>query len=503
MSKNLLQKIRNTDNLPSLPTVAVEVLRLSRSDNASIDELVEVIQQDPALTGKILKTVNSALFSIPREIGSLKQAVSLLGLRSVKVMALSFSLVDTLRGAENKGFDFESYWRRSLSSAIAAKLIAKTVDPQQADEAFVAGLLCDLGMIAVWRCDPELYRSVFDACTKGNRSLVEVETEILGISHARLNRELLQSWSLPPTICLAVGAHHGEGLDLIPEHDLKFTRIIRSAAAIAGLFCRDVPSSELDHIKAECCEATGIDAVQLEEVLQALDQHVHQAASTLSLQVGQTIQYDQIQAEASAQLAQLSMQAEMERAESCRREQAAREQVNQLHDEKRAILEVASTDALTKIANRAAFDKRLDEEIDRARAKEHPLSLIMLDLDHFKQFNDTYGHQTGDMVLCHVAACVNDVVKHVGFAARYGGEEYAVIVAGKTAQEIREIADEIRRTIENRPVKLKDKVLQVTASLGAAYVQFPSPQITSEKIIRQADRNLYHAKHQGRNRIEM
>lgn len=108
-----------------------------------------------------------------------------------------------------------------------------------------------------------------------------------------------------------------------------------------------------------------------------------------------------------------------------------------------------------------------------------------------------------DMVLCHVADCVNDVVKHIGFATRYGGEEYAVIVAEKTGQEIREIADEIRRTIENRPVQLKDQVLRVTASLGAACVQFPSPQGTPEQIIRQADRNLYRAKHQGRNRVEM
>ncbi|MFC1782976.1 GGDEF domain-containing protein [Planctomycetota bacterium] len=107
------------------------------------------------------------------------------------------------------------------------------------------------------------------------------------------------------------------------------------------------------------------------------------------------------------------------------------------------------------------------------------------------------------MVLCHVAAFVDDVVKHIGFAARYGVEKYAVIVAGKTAQEIREIAQKIRRIIENHSVKLKDQVLRVTASLDAACVQFPSPQSTPEQIIRQADRNLYCAKHQGRNRVEM
>jgi len=95
----------------------------------------------------------------------------------------------------------------------------------------------------------------------------------------------------------------------------------------------------------------------------------------------------------------LSMQAEMDRMESSRRELEAKDEVCRLHDEKKVILEAASTDSLTKIANRAAFDKRLEEELDRAHAERHPLSLIMLDLDHFKLFNDTYGHQTGDEIL--------------------------------------------------------------------------------------------------------
>jgi len=503
MSEILLQKIRSADNLPSLPTVAVEVLRLSRTEDTSIKDLIKVIRKDPALTGKILKTVNSALFSIPRKIGSLKQAVGLLGLRSVKVMALSFSLVDILHDDKEEGFDFKTFWRRSLSSAAAARLIAQAVIPEQAEEAFVTGLLSDLAIVAAWRCVPELYEPVLGAWAADDRELMEIETEQIGVTHARLGRELLHTWSLPDKLCEAVGAHHGQGLDELPQESRKLAQVVYAAATIAGLFCQDIPSGKLDQVKEDCCSGTGIDEAKLEEILKTLDKRVRETASMFSVSVGETVDYSKIQAEASAQLAQLSMQAEMERRESSSRELEAKNEVSRLHDERKVILEAASTDSLTKIANRAAFDKRLEEELDRARAEKHPLSLIMMDLDHFKQFNDTYGHQTGDEVLRHVAMWLNDVLEHTGFAARYGGEEFVVIMAQKTAREIHALAEKIRCTIDSQSLKYQEQELHVTASLGAVCLTDHSLSVTSEELIEQADQKLYRAKHAGRNRVEM
>jgi len=504
-SEELLQKIRNTDNLPSLPLVAIEVLRLSRADadDVSFEELVEVIQKDPALTGKILRTVNSSLFSIPREIGSLKQAVCLLGLRSVKVIALSFSLIDALRHTETDDFDFETFWRRSLTCAAAARLLAQMVIPQQAEEAFVAGLLADLGIVAAWNCIPDLYRKVLAHGDKDPRQLAVIEAQQLGVTHAQMSRALLQSWHLPETLCNAVGAHHGAQIDELTGSSQKLAQIVYSAADVASLFCQDIPSNELDCIKQQCCQTTGISETKLEEILVTLDKHVRTTASMLSMKVGRTIDYAQIQAEASSHLARLSMQAEIERAESCRRELEVRTEVSRLHVEKKAILEVASTDGLTQIANRAAFDQRLAEELDRACGQQHSLSLIMLDLDNFKHFNDTYGHQAGDEILRHISACLNDVLRGVGFTARYGGEEFVVLVAQKTAETIGELAEEIRRTIESRLIRHGDQNLQVTASLGAACYDSLSPTVTPEQIIEQADRKLYQAKRAGRNRVEM
>src|SRR4029078_10488211 len=136
----MLEKVRQADNLPSLPAVAMQVLKMTQADDCSVAEIARVIQQDPALTGRLLKIVNSSLFGLSRKISSLPQATVVLGLRTVKVMVLSFSLVDTMQKRRPGGFDYAGYWRRSLTTAVASRLLAERVRRPLTDEAFVCGL---------------------------------------------------------------------------------------------------------------------------------------------------------------------------------------------------------------------------------------------------------------------------------------------------------------------------------------------------------------------------
>src|SRR5262249_43420860 len=143
-----------------------------------------------------------------------------------------------------------------------------------------------------------------------------------------------------------------------------------------------------------------------ESTLSALHTQVRDAARALGLDVEMTVDYATLQTESIAAIARLSMEAEADRSESARREEAARSEAQRLQQEKLAILEVASTDGLTKVANRAAFDRRIDEELTRAKLSGAPLALVMLDIDHFKTFNDTHGHRAGDEVLRTVAQTI-------------------------------------------------------------------------------------------------
>lgn len=461
-------------------------------------KIAEVVQQDPGLTAKILRVVNSSLYGMPREVSSLRQAMALLGLQAVKVLALSFSVTEAIHDTGEEEFDYQMFWRRSLTTSVAGRLLSRSVAPTVGEEVFVAGLLADAGMVAAWWCAAEEYRPVLQAW-EGGRNLTEVEAELLGVTHARIGEELLRQWNLPEELCLAVGAHHGEGIERLGGAAGEVARIVRAAAEIAAVFCGE--AHRLPQVKAWCVSQAGVDEAELESVLEDLDGCVKDAAQMLSLPIGGTVNYPQLQADAVVRLVQMSIEAMEEPRAVSPQERVGEGEASRLEGEMRRILEAASTDGLTGVANRAAFDQRLAEELEGALAGGRSLGLIMLDVDHFKRFNDTYGHRAGDEVLRGVAAALREVAEGVGFVARYGGEEFAVIVREGTKLRMRELAGEIRCAIESRLVVFEGSPLRVTASIGVACAEAGCGSITPKELIGAADQMLCQAKRGGRNRV--
>ena len=135
----IVERVRKAENLPALPGVVVEILRLVNRPTTPTAELVRLIERDPALTGRVLKVVNSSLFGMPRKITTIERATVLLGTRGLQVLVLSFSLADSLAARREDGFDFRSFWQRSLTTAAAARLVASQACPSLASEAFVSG----------------------------------------------------------------------------------------------------------------------------------------------------------------------------------------------------------------------------------------------------------------------------------------------------------------------------------------------------------------------------
>lgn len=163
---------------------------------------------------------------------------------------------------------------------------------------------------------------------------------------------------------------------------------------------------------------------------------------------------------------------------------------------------ISVTDGLTKIYNRRYFDETLANEFQRARREQHPLSVVLLDVDHFKLFNDHYGHQAGDDCLVKVASAVqSSVLRSADTVARYGGEEFVVILPNSTSEGALVIAEKIRQAIitEEIPHEQSSVAEYVTVSLGVA-TTVPDKDSQAEALVRLADQNLYRAKEEGRNR---
>lgn len=173
-----------------------------------------------------------------------------------------------------------------------------------------------------------------------------------------------------------------------------------------------------------------------------------------------------------------------------------------VQEKNRQLQEMANKDGLTGLYNHRYFHEQLSKDFLRARRYHESLSCVLLDIDYFKKFNDTHGHQTGDVVLSTLGRVIEESIRDSDLAARYGGEEFAIVLYYTDGPTAYQVAERLRQKVQDHEVHDKDNALHVTISVGVA--TFPSQQIhDSKELIECADKALYQAKENGRNRVEV
>lgn len=325
---------------------------------------------------------------------------------------------------------------------------------------------------------------------------------------ARTALESLRKHRVPPTpINYSVWFAHHAG------HSPPLSR------AIQGLERRGEPIDEARHL--ELAERFLARSAQLERI-QDLVRSADDAVNTIAREVGgfrrdaaaygatldgaaSTLAGAERIEELSRLVADLQSGTESmrRRAEALETELARRDlELRELRDQLARAEEAIGSDPLTGIGNRRLFDKALHRMASQARERGEPLSLLMIDIDHFKRFNDTHGHPVGDQVLKLVAAKLAEKATSPRLAARYGGEEFAILLPGLDLAESVRLAEQIRSEIATREVVLKAEGRRlgvVTLSIGAASLESGEPV---EAFVARADAALYRAKSGGRNRVE-
>lgn len=269
MSQGNLEKvIHRVGELPAMPEVATEVIRLTDDPGVDIGEVGEVIQQDPALTAKLLQVSNSAYYGMRQVVGTVKLALVILGVSEVRNIVLALSVFDAFGGkGKVEELTRDGFWNHSFRVGAIAKRLGSHFELSFQGEDFVAGLLHDIGKLVLWNQLEEEYQDIYHASKQDGADLYALELDALGFDHADAGAALLRYWDMPETLADAVAYHHARDDRALTEAiDPKLAALVRVANLAALDDWSDDPSVTLRSCEDE--EAWAL----LEEFKEALDE---------------------------------------------------------------------------------------------------------------------------------------------------------------------------------------------------------------------------------------
>ncbi|QEG14979.1 HDOD domain-containing protein [Gimesia maris] len=263
--------VQRLDRLHSAPKVAQQILQLTRDPESRIDDIVRCIEHDPGLAAKILQVVNSSKYGVSRQITSIKHAVSYLGKDAIRMLTVSFSMVESLT-KRSKGRIFVDYWQRALTIASISSHLANHHKCLKNDEAYTAGLLADVGILVFSQVEREQYSLIYESYPHGEQ-LVKGEQRYFGFDHALLGSRLLDHWALPTEMVTAIEQHHGDG-----QHGDPLGMAIRTGSLLAGSVWN---RSSDEYLEAEEILQTyfDLDEDQVEAMIESCKQDITESAA--------------------------------------------------------------------------------------------------------------------------------------------------------------------------------------------------------------------------------
>ena len=232
---NIARLIDNQiDQLPALPTTVMKVLEVCKDPNLKAADLNRVISLDPVLTGAVLKLINSAYYSLAEKVTSIVRAIIMLGINTVKNLAISTAVLDKMEKSGTIGvLNMEGYWRHCIGVGVTAKKIGMKIgiDLKEVEEYFIAGLLHDIGKIVLNKALPDHYLKVIQKSDMESADLIDCESEIIGTNHIEIGKKICERWKFTKELYEAIVFHHN------PLECSKETKNLVYAVYTANLWC--------------------------------------------------------------------------------------------------------------------------------------------------------------------------------------------------------------------------------------------------------------------------
>ncbi|MEQ8770900.1 MAG: HDOD domain-containing protein [Phycisphaerales bacterium] len=399
MDQQLLDKVLACPTLPSLPAVALRVIELTNNPDVSIDELAKAIRFDQALSARILRTVNSSYYGLRERCTTIHKALLLLGMRPVKSLVLGFSLIDAVDEDDgHTGFNYREYWRRALYTAIGAREIARLTDAAEPDEAFLAGMLQDVGMIALHEALGELYDAVLAETGGDHAKLCRSELEHFEIQHPDVGAMLAEQWNFPAELTVPIRFH--ERPTAAPGHAADLTRCVAMGGAIHDALTEDDPTPALRRLYTRCKQWFNLTPSAVDDIIKTVADSARDVSRMFHLDTGARADATRILAAAEKQLVDLS------RADP--RTTYAGEELA------KTFAGAGEYDPLTGAIGPAGFDQAVRAAFGHARQGEMALTVVQVKVDRCEQLTDEHGEVARDELTIGMAAILHQHFEPLG-----------------------------------------------------------------------------------------
>jgi diguanylate cyclase (GGDEF)-like protein len=500
--KELLESMARHPNAPVFPSLAIRILDLASQRDYDAAQLRTLVESEPVLAGRVLKIINSPFFGLPRPIGAIGRAIQLLGAKPLRSLVLGYSLASLQRESRLNSFVRE-YWTSSITGGVIARELAIRLGRPEPEDDFAAALMRDIGSLFLDRVHGGAYEALRneagDSWWEKQNSLEEAR---LGIHHAEASAFYLERLNLPATMIEAVRLHHaaieeiGDGLGLV---DAEGVTIIRAATQAAGAFLsRD--QRRMDEAFDRFCREFGFSPSECNDFFDTVGAKVESMAEELGSPVSDLC-FHQAARRATDVLAEIAMESTVESEQSQLRAVQSREEAIRWRRTAYRLRRQSTRDSLTGVYNRAHFEEMLVTEFKRAQRRASVLGLIFLDLDQFKMINDTFGHPFGDRVLQAIARHIRQSTRPSDLVARYGGDEFCVIVTDIPSCGLESLAERLLADIRQLTVSHGRVSKRVEASIGAVCCLPRRSETTFEQFLVASDEAMYAAKNNGKNKV--
>jgi diguanylate cyclase (GGDEF)-like protein len=487
----------------SSPQATLRLYLASLDDLVTTDKLLELAGLEPVFAVELLRAGNAASHGRAGGVNSLREAIAVIGLRGLQRLALAHAARTATAQLNLPRPLLDTFWWQSVVRAATCATLARGLDLDP-ENAFAVGLLQDLGLFALLHSKPDRMGGwpwLFQVDDAGR---VRLEREFFGVDHAACFAVLGRAWGLPPLIVDAIAAHHdAKAIAALPRSVAAYARLASAADVVArhtSVAVHPVGAPALgDVVRAQF---PGIGPRDVEGLVAELPRCADETALALGITrpAGTS---DELARSALRELVERG-EREAERLRVLQRQ--FEERASAANDLRRAQAELekkAYCDPLTGIGNRRTFDEAIERFTAESSRSGSPLSLVVVDVDHFKAVNDRFGHAFGDSVLRAVAEVLVRCTRATDVRARIGGEEFAVILPGATQGVGERVAEKIRSAIASLRIEHSGHSVYVTVSAGGRTTGggVEGAPLNAKELFQDADAALYLSKRRGRDRV--